>query len=105
MIEIICADGSARNASEQIVFFVGRAVRSNESDGVRAIRLVNFGEAPRNFRQSVFPARWFELAVAAHQRKLQTFGVLGEIKSETALHAQEILVEAGQVAIIGAENF
>ena len=96
---------TARDAPEQIVFFVGRAVRSDESNGVRAIRLVNFGEAPRNLRQSVFPARWLEFAIAAHQRKLQSFGMFGEIKSEAALHAQEIFVEAGKIAIIGAQDF
>ncbi len=67
--------------------------------------LVHFGETPGNFGQGIFPAGGHKLAVAAHERQLQALRVPREIKSEAALHAKEILVESGEIAIIGAQNF
>src|ERR1019366_8122017 len=105
MVQVVRADGCARDAPQQVIFLVGCAAGTDESDRIRAGRLVYLSEPPRDFRQGVFPARRLELAVPTHQRELQARRMFGEIKTEAALHAQEILVEAGEVSIIGAENF
>jgi hypothetical protein len=105
VIDVVRANGRARNPAQQIILFVRRAIRADEANRIRAGGFVYIGEAPGSFGQGVFPARGHELAVAAHKRDLQALGVIREIKSEAALHAQEILVESGEVAIVGAQNF
>ena len=67
--------------------------------------VVHLLQAARDFCQRVFPAGGFELAVAAHQRLVDAFGMSREIEAEAALDAEKIAVEAGDVAIIGAQNF
>ena len=36
-------------------------------------------------------------------RQLQAFRVLGEVESEAAFHAQEVIVDPRKVAVIGAQ--
>jgi hypothetical protein len=105
MIDVVRADRRARNAPEQIVLFIRRAVRADEADRVRAVGLVHLGEAPGNLGQRVFPAGGHKLSVAAHQRKPETLGMLRVVEAEAALGAQKIPIYTGEVAIIGAQNF
>ena len=105
MIDVVRADGRARDSPQQVILFVRGAVRADEADRIRAGGLVHFGETPGNFGQGIFPAGGHELAVAAHERQLQALRMLREIKSEAAFDAQKILVESGEIAIVGAQNF
>jgi len=56
MADIIRADRRARDAPQHVIFFVGGAVRTDESDRVRPRGFSNFSEPPGNFRNRVFPA-------------------------------------------------
>ena len=75
MIEIVGAESDAREAIQQIVFFVGGVIRADHADGGRAVRGVHLLQAARDFFERVFPARGLELAVAADQRLANAFGI------------------------------
>ncbi len=68
MIEIVGAERDAREAIEQVIFFVGGVIRADHADGAAAVRGVHLLEAARDFLERIFPACGFELAVAAHER-------------------------------------
>ena len=54
--------------------------------------------------QRLRPGDFLQLAVHAHQRGLQTLGVIVEIEAVAALDAQELAVDAGAVAIVAADD-
>ncbi len=104
MIDVVGADGRASDASEQIVLFVGGAVRADDADGLGAALGSHGGQARRGVLQRLFPGRRRELAAAADQRLAQALGMLGEVEPVAALDAQELAVDAGAVAIVAADD-
>src|SRR6266852_1843355 len=105
MIDVIGAESGAAQALEEIVFFVGGAVAADEADGIGPVGGVNFFQPGGSGLRGFFPGDGIELAVFAEQRLLDAFWMTGEIKAEAALHAEKILIDAGEVAVIGAQNF
>ncbi len=105
MIDVVGAERGAREAIQQIVFFVGGVIRANHADGRGAVHVAHLFEAARNFFERVFPTRRFEFAVAANERLADSFRIVREIEAEAAFAAEELAIDAGMVAIIGAEDF
>ena len=105
VIEIVGAERDAREAIQQIIFFVRGAIRADEADRGRAVLLVHLLQPARNFLERIFPAGGFEFAIAANERLADALGMLCEIEAEAALGAEKIAVDAGKVAIVGAQNF
>ena len=75
VIEIVRAERDAREAVQQIIFFVRGVVRADHADGGGAVRVVNLLQPARDFLERVFPAGGFELAVAANQRLADALGI------------------------------
>ena len=105
MVDVVGAERDAREAVQQVVFFVGGVIRSDHGDRGRAVQGVSLPDAPRDFFESVFPARRFKRAVAADERLADALGIRGEIEAEASLGAEELAVRAGVIAIVGAQNF
>ena len=105
MVEIVRAERDAREAVQQIIFFVGGVVRANHADGSGAVRGVRLFQPARDFLKRVFPAGGLELSIAADQRLADALGIRREVVSEAALGAEELAVDARVIAIIGAQNF
>src|SRR5260370_4869920 len=105
MIDVVRPDRGPRDTSQQIVFFVGSAVRTIKTDGIRAALLTYRGQAHGCLSQSLFPARRLEPAAEADQRLVQSLVIASEFESESALGTQKITVVAGEIAIIDAEDF
>ncbi len=95
VIDIVGAERGAREAIQQIIFFVRGVVRADHADGVRAVLVAHLLQAARDFFERIFPACRLELAVAANQRLAHALGVIGEIETEAALAAEEFAVDAG----------
>ena len=104
MVDVVGADRGARDAAEQVIFFVGGAIRADEADRIGAVRAVKLVKRARRLASASSQLSGIELAIAADQRLSQALGMLGEIKSEAALDAQEFIVDAGEVAVIGAHD-
>ena len=90
MVEVVGAERDAREAVQQVIFFVGGVVRADQADGDSRRASLHLLQAARHFFERVFPARRLELAVAAHQRLANALGIAREIEAEAALDAQEI---------------
>src|SRR5579862_8998129 len=105
MIDIVGAERGAGEAVEQIVFFVGGVIGADHADGGGPVRIADLLEASRNFFERVFPAGGFEFAVAANERLADSFRIVREIEAEASFAAEKLAVNAGMVAIVGAEDF
>ena len=105
MINVIAAKSSARQALQQIIFFVRGAIGADKADRFAAIRGMQLIQLRGSGLRGLFPRNGQQLVALAQQRLLDALRMLREIKAEAPLHAQEILVDAGKVAIIGAQDF
>src|SRR5882762_7563187 len=105
VIDVIGAEGGAGETLEEIVFFVGSAIRADEADGIGAVLGVNFFELGGRGLRGFLPGDGKELVALAQERLPDALFVLREIETEAALDAQNIVVDAGEVAIVGAHDF
>src|SRR6267142_1165135 len=105
VIDVIGAEGGAGEALEEIVFFVGSAIRADEADGIGAVLGVNFFELGGGGLRGFFPGDGKELVALAQERLTDALFVLREIETEAAFYEQKIVVNAGKVAIVGAHDF
>src|SRR6516225_12388277 len=102
MINVVGAEGRAGEALEQVVFLVCGAVRTDEADGLATVGSVKLFELCGRGLRGFFPGDREKLVCFPQQRLLETLRVPGEIETETALHTEEFLVDAGQVAVVSA---
>src|SRR5580693_3061144 len=104
MIDVVGTKGRASEALEEIIFFVGSAVRTYEADRIRPVGVENLLQFGRGGFGSLFPRNRIEFVALANQRLLDAFGMFGEIEAKAAFYAEEIAVNAGEVAIIGTQD-
>src|SRR5262249_20636124 len=78
--------------------------RAEKADGIRSAFGAHGGEARGRVLEGLFPACGHELAAAANHRLVQPLWVIREVESEATLYAQEIAVEAGEIAVICADD-
>ena len=105
MIEIVRAEIQAREAIKEIVFFVRGVIRADHADGACAAFVADLLQTPRDFLEGIFPTGGLELAVAANQRLANALRMIREIETEAAFAAEKFAVDAGLIAIIGAQDF
>src|SRR5262249_21318082 len=105
VVNVVRAEGDAREALEEIIFFVRSAVRTDKADGVGAVRVTNGFELRSGGLRCFFPGNRQELIALAYQRLLDTLRMFREIETEAAFHAKKIAIDAGEVAIVGAKYF
>ena len=104
MIDVVGAKGRASEALEEIIFFVGSAIRTDEADRIGPVGVENLLQFCRGGFGSLFPGNGIEFVALADQGLLDAFGMLGEIEAEAAFYAKEIAVNAGEVAIVGPQD-
>ncbi len=104
VINVVRAKRRASQPLQQIVLFIRSAIRSDKSEGLSAVSHVQFFQLGGGSLRGFFPGNGEELVALAQQRLLQAFRVPREIKTEPALYAQELFIDAGKVAVIGAQD-
>src|SRR5579862_1955371 len=102
VVEIVGAESDAREAIEEIIFFVGRVIRTDYADGGRPMIFVDLFQSARDFLEHILPTGGFQFAIATDERLANSVGMMCEIESEAALGAEKFAVKAGMVAIVGA---
>src|SRR5437667_10866008 len=100
MVNVICAEGAACESLQEVAFLVAGAVRADESDRIRPSRVERLLEPLRRGLRGLFPANWQQFVPFADQRRAQALGMLREIEAKAPFHAQKILVDAGEVAVL-----
>ncbi len=76
----------AREAIQQVIFFVGGVIRTNHADG-RALIFAHLFQTPGDFLKGVFPAYGLEFVVAADQRSAHALAIGGEVEGEASFCA------------------
>ena len=104
MVDVVGLQHHARELLQQVILFVGGAVRADDADRLPAMLLASFLEALSDQLKRLFPGGWRQLPILANQRLGQAVFVIGEIESVAALDAEEIAVDAALVAIVSAHN-
>src|SRR5262249_32849131 len=104
VIDIVGAQNAARKLLQQVVFFVGSAIRSNYADRCSAAAITNFFESPGDMIDRVLPRDRRELAALAQQWLGYTVGMMGKIEGIPALDAKEIAVDPALVAIVPTDD-
>src|SRR5262249_39481712 len=105
MIDVVCAECDASEALEEVVFFVGSAVRADEADRICAVGVADGFEFCSGSLRSFFPRDGKQLIALANERLLDALGMLREVEAEAAFDAEEVAVDTAHVAIIGSNNF
>ena len=105
MIDVVGAERGAREAAEQIIFFVGGVIRADHADGGSAVssrtcfrRRATSSSASSQVTGSSLPLR------RTSGWRMRS-GLRGEIEAEAAFAAEKFAVDAGLIAIIGAKDF
>src|SRR6266568_7861722 len=104
MVNIVCFTYDASKFLQQVILFVGGAVRSDDSDSFPALHVPNLHKALSDQFESFFPGRWSESPILTDKRLLQTLFVISKIKGITALDAKEVPVDSALVTIIAADD-
>src|SRR5262249_45820373 len=104
VVDVIGAEGLPREALKEIVLFVGSAIRSDETNGIGTVEIADALELRCNGLCGFFPGGGIELVAFAHHRLLDSLGMMGEVEAEAAFDAEEVLVDAGEVTIVGAQD-
>src|SRR5208337_1139642 len=105
VIDVVGAKARARQPLKQVIFLVRGAVGADETDGFGAVSSVQLFELLGSGLRGLFPRNGIELFSLAQKRLLDALRMLGEIKAEAPFHAEKVPVDAGKVAIVGAEDF
>ena len=93
-----------RELLQQVIFFVGGAVRAHDPDRLPAMLLARFLKALSDQPKRFFPGGWRQLPILANERLGQAVFTVGEIESVAALDAEEIAVDAALVAIVSPHD-
>src|SRR5437773_4172578 len=104
MVDVVGPEHRAREALEDVVLLVGGAVRADDGDRIAAVLGDNLLQALGSQAESFFPGRRFLAPVAANQWRRQSLFAVHKVPSKAALHAQELTVDAGMVAVVGAND-
>src|SRR5947209_19274939 len=96
MVDVICAERAAGEALQEVAFLVARAVRADESDGIRPSGVERLLEPFRRGLRGLFPGNRQQFVAFADQRCAQALGMLREIEAKAPFHAEKILVDAGE---------
>ncbi len=100
MIDVVGPQHLARETLQVEIFFVAGVVGADHAElGPRCVRLL---ELLRHRRQRFRPGNRLQLAVLAHQRRLQTLAAVHEIEGIAALDTQELAVDARPVPVVAA---
>src|SRR5580658_816366 len=104
MIDVIGLQHRPGKFRKQIIFFVGRAARSDDADCAAAILVANFSKPLADPFKSFFPGRRLELAVAANERLGEPLLIMGKVESVPTFDAEEIAVDSAFVAVVPTHN-
>src|SRR5579862_4025475 len=104
MIDVVCLQYRACKLREQIIFFVGRTIRSNYADCSAAILIPNLTEFLPNRFKRLFPCRRSQLAILPNERLCEPFLVMRKVKSVAPLHAEEVAVDPALIAVISTDD-
>src|SRR5581483_4471024 len=102
VVNILGSQTLAREFLQEIVFFVGGVVRSNDAE-LASARL-HFSEPRGDRLERPGPGNRLEGIARAHHRRLQPLRVRHEIERVAALDAQELAVDAAVIAVIPADD-
>src|SRR5215467_11146094 len=105
MIDVVGSEGSACEALQQVIFFVGSAVRADEADGFLAAGAVSGFQLGCGGLCGFFPGDREQLVTFANERLANALGMIGKIEAKAALYAEKIFVDAAEIAIVGAKDF
>src|ERR1700682_1846975 len=97
VIDVIRSHLSARQSTQQEIFFIGSAIGSNEANRRSTVGLTLFLEARRYLAHGLFPAHRLQFAIPTHQRLSQAIWMADKIKAEAPFHAQKLLVDPRKV--------
>jgi len=92
MVHVVRADHRARELLHYVVLFVGALGGGEHGDAVRAGLSLNLPKTFGHEVQGLVPTRLLELAVPPDEGRGETVGVVDEIVSERALHAQAAVI-------------
>src|ERR1700692_791942 len=104
MIDVVRSKHNAREFRQQIIFFVGCAIRPDDSNRNSAISVAHFAKAPADRFESLFPCGRRKLAVFANQRLRQALFMVREVESVSSLNAKEIAIDPTLISIIATDN-
>src|ERR1700675_4234131 len=104
MIDIIGLKHNPRKFRQQVIFFVGGAIRPNYSDRAAAAGVAYFAKPSADRFESFFPGRRRKLAAFSNQRMCQALLVVREVEGITSLDAKKIAIDAALIAIVAAHN-
>ena len=102
VIDVVGLEHLARELLQVEVLFVGGVVGTDHAEA--AAGGLGLGELLRHGLQGLRPGHFFQLAVDAHQGRLQALGVIVEIEGVASLDAEELAVDAAAVAIVAADD-
>ena len=106
VVDVVGLEHRARELLQQVILFVGGAVGADDADGRAAARVANLLQFAGGNAKRVLPRGRFELAGRiANQRLRQAVGALDKVETEAALGAEEVVIDAALVAIVGANDF
>src|SRR5215475_11080384 len=82
MVDVVGSKGCACEPLQQVIFFIRRAVRTDEADRILAASVVSGFQLGRRRLRSLFPGNSEQLVALAHERLTNALGMAGEIKAE-----------------------
>src|SRR5450755_303774 len=101
MINIVSAQYLASKLLQQVILFVGRAIRSDYADCTSTSSIANLRQSLARIIQRLFPAHRRQLAVClAYQRLRQAILMVGKVKRVAPLDAEKVAVDSALVAIV-----
>ncbi len=108
VVNVVGLKNRPRKFLQQIILFVGGAVGADDADGGcrRPSGIANFFQLACR-RNAAHAPRWLAPACPEHCAPAvgQPLGALDKVKSEAALGAEKVAIDAALVAIVGAHNF
>src|SRR6185503_4951203 len=105
VVDAICLQNCARELLQQVIFFVGGAIRADDPNGLTTLLIADVGEVPSDQLKGFFPGGGEEASFFANERLGQAIFVIGKVKSVAALDAEEVAVDAAFVAVVAAHDF
>jgi hypothetical protein len=75
VIDVVGSQAGAREAIQQIIFFIGRVIRADHPNRLSPILIVHLLQPARDFFESFLPACRVEAAIPADERLANAFGM------------------------------
>src|ERR1700761_4678442 len=101
MIDVRSAQDLPRKRLQQIILFVRRVIGADHGELAIPAQL---GKLFGNGSKCDGPGDRLQLAAAPHQRRRQALGMLIEVEAVAPFDAEELAIEAGVVAVVGAND-